>query len=264
VDLRVGDLAVRAGGVRAREAMRVDAPHRTAAAFDLTPGRDGRTHRDGARPGRCPLAADRAGIGRTWFEEPLNLSGDCGTSQQELWAFGQYCLRHGLADEAQRGYVWLPFDALADTDRLQALGAQLIAATSRPGWKIEARAIHAVTRLPLAHDTHTGRFGELVIGGQPITIDQDPAGALAELHDAYRENLSADLPELSPPPQQVRRLAATQRNGLARISVGSSSGQAPALAVVAYIAILPEPRTTQRVPNREPQGADHSTGSRMI
>src|SRR6266496_2435839 len=55
--------------------------------------------------------------------------------QQELWAFGQYCLRQGLADDIQRGYVWLPFDTLAATDRLQAIGAQLIAAISQPGWK---------------------------------------------------------------------------------------------------------------------------------
>ena len=38
--------------------------------------------------------------------------------------------------------------------------------------------------------------GELVIGDRRISIDQDPAGALAELHHAYRENLSASLPQL--------------------------------------------------------------------
>jgi len=74
--------------------------------------------------------------------------------QQELWAFGQYCLRQGLADAYQRGYVWLPFDTLAATDRLQALGAQLIAAIGQPEWKVEPRAIHAVTRLPLARSAY--------------------------------------------------------------------------------------------------------------
>jgi hypothetical protein len=120
------------------------------------------------------------------------------TKLHDLWAFGQYCLRQGLADEHQRGYVWLPFDTLADTARLQALGAQLIAAAGQPGWKVEPRAFHAVTRLPLGRHRHTGRFGELVIGGQCITIDQDPAGALTELHRSYRENLSAELPRLLP------------------------------------------------------------------
>jgi hypothetical protein len=134
--------------------------------------------------------------------------------QQELWAFGQYCLRQGLADEYQRGYVWLPFDTLAATDRLQVLGAQLIAAISQPGWKIEARAIHAVTRLPLARHTHTGRFGDLVIGDRRITIDQDPAGALAELRYVYCENLSVGLPELPPLPEPESR-PATQRNDTA-------------------------------------------------
>jgi hypothetical protein len=128
--------------------------------------------------------------------------------QQELWAFGQYCERHDLAEEQQRGYVWLPFDELADTARLQALGAQLIAAICQPGWKIEARAIHAVTRLPLARHMHTGRFGDLVIGGQHISIDQDPAGALVELHQIYCENSSATLPELPLRPQPLTRPAA--------------------------------------------------------
>ena len=134
------------------------------------------------------------------------------TRLRDLWAFGQYCQRYGLADADQRGYVWLPFDILADAARLQALGAQLIAATRRLGWKIEPRAIHAVTRLPLARHTHTGHFGDLVLGDQHFSIDQDPAGALAELHNAYRENRSAELPLLPHPPQSVSR-PATQQNG---------------------------------------------------
>src|SRR5215212_5063272 len=49
-------------------------------------------------------------------------------ARRKLWAFGQYCQRDGLAEADQRGYVWLPFDTLADAQRLQVLGTQLIAA----------------------------------------------------------------------------------------------------------------------------------------
>jgi hypothetical protein len=86
------------------------------------------------------------------------------------------------------------------------------ATISLPAWKVEARAIHAVTWLPLARHTHTGRFGELVLGDQHISIDQDPAGALAELHHIYCENSSAELPELPPPPELESRPA--RRRGL--------------------------------------------------
>lgn len=134
------------------------------------------------------------------------------STQQALWAFGQYTPRAGLANELQHGYVWLPFDALVEAEKLQRLGAQPIAAVGQPGWKIEARTIHAVTRLPLARHTHTGRFDELLIGGQRISIDQDPAGVLADLHHVYRENPSAELPELPPAPQPRSR-PATQPNG---------------------------------------------------
>jgi hypothetical protein len=132
--------------------------------------------------------------------------------QRNLWAFGQYCPRSGVADGNQRGYVWLPFDTLTDRERLQALGRRLIRAASPPGWKIEARAIHAVTRLPLARHMHTGRFGELVIGDQCVSIDQNPTGALAELHQIYRENPSAGLPEL-PPTFELEAGPAMLRNG---------------------------------------------------
>ncbi len=132
------------------------------------------------------------------------------SKQRGFWAFGQYCPRPGLADEAQRGYVWLPFSSPVSADRLQALGAQLIAAVSLPGWKIEARAIHAVTRLPLGRHRHSGRFGNLVIGRQPISIDHNPAGALAELLRVYHENTSAGIPEL-PPPSQPRPRPAMQQ-----------------------------------------------------
>ena len=130
--------------------------------------------------------------------------------QQELWAFGQYCLRQGQADDIQRGYVWLPFDTLAATDRLQAIGAQLIATISQPGWKVEPRAIHAVTRLPLARHQHTGHFGDLILGERRIDIDQDPTGALAELYESYRENRAAGLPELPPISESTARAISSQ------------------------------------------------------
>ena len=129
---------------------------------------------------------------------------------RELWAFGHYSPRQGLADQQQRGYVWLPFDTLANAARLQALGTQLIAAVGQPGWKIEPRAFHAVTRLPMAHHQYTERFGELVVGDERIDIDPDPAGALAELYGVYRENPVTVLPQLSPPPQSATTVAPSQ------------------------------------------------------
>jgi hypothetical protein len=39
-------------------------------------------------------------------------------TRRELWAFGQYCPRRGLNETDQRGYVWLPFDTLANAQRL--------------------------------------------------------------------------------------------------------------------------------------------------
>jgi hypothetical protein len=170
--------------------------------------------------GAIALAAPAAVDGRAYL---LPLDIDAGgidaihaliteAARRELWAFGQYCRRQGLAEAGQRGYVWLPFDTLADAQRLQALGAQLIAAASQPKWKIETRAFHAATRLPLARHTHTGRFGDLMLADRQIAIDQDLAGAFAELRHAYRENRSTDLPELVPPPQPLPK-SATEWHG---------------------------------------------------
>jgi hypothetical protein len=125
---------------------------------------------------------------------------------RSLWAFGQYAPRVGLDEEDQHGYVWLPFDTFVEAERLQLLGAQLIAALHQPLWKIEARATHAVTRLPLARHTHTGRFGELILDERPLSIDHDPTIALAALRDTYHENSSAVLPPLPPAPVPRPRL----------------------------------------------------------
>jgi hypothetical protein len=133
--------------------------------------------------------------------------------RRDLWAFGQYCPRAGLAEQEQRGYVWLPFDQLVDKDRLQKLGDELITATAQPGWKIDARAHAAVTRLPMAHHTHTGRFGDLVLADRVISIDADPAGALAELRQCYRENPVSSLPTPplpAPQPQQEQKKQPSQ------------------------------------------------------
>ena len=63
-----------------------------------------------------------------------------------------------------------------------------------------------------ARHLHTGRFGDLVIGGQRISIDQDPVGALAELRHVYHENLSAGLPQ-RPTFPQLATTAARSQNG---------------------------------------------------
>ena len=131
---------------------------------------------------------------------------------RSLWAFGQYTPRPDLTDADQHGYVWLPFDVFVEAERLHLLGAQLIAALDQQRWKIEARATHAVTRLPLARHTHTGRFGELVLGGRRISIDHDLPAALAALRDAYRQNSSALLPAL-PPASPPRPRPATRQEG---------------------------------------------------
>jgi hypothetical protein len=172
--------------------------------------------------GEISLAAPAAVDGRAQL---LPLDVDAGgidaiqaliaeAARRKLWAFGQYCRRDRFSEVDQRGYVWLPFDTLADAQRLQALGAQLIAAASQPKWKIETRAFHAATRLPLARHMHTGRFGDLVLANRLIAIDQEPAGALAELHHAFHENSSSGLPELLPPsPRSDSRTAAIQWHG---------------------------------------------------
>ena len=136
---------------------------------------------------------------------------------RSLWAFGQYCPRPGLTAQDQRGYVWLVFEELSAADRLQLLGEQLIKAVQQEGWKIEARAHAGATRLPLARHTHTRRFGELVFADRSIGIDDNPAAALAELSQYFRENDVSGLPTLSlpaPEPRHTRQKATSDEPGI--------------------------------------------------
>jgi hypothetical protein len=115
-----------------------------------------------------------------------------------LWAFGQYCPRPDWPEAEQRGYVWLPFDELADAQQLQLLGQELIASLAPPA-RAEARAHAGETRLPLGRHRHTGRFGTLLLPGLQLPLDLDPAAALAALRRAWRPNPIACLPPLPPP-----------------------------------------------------------------
>ena len=137
---------------------------------------------------------------------------------RQLWAFGQFCERRGLAAAEQRGYVWLPFDCSVGMNRVQALGLELIAALNQPTWKIEARAHHAATRLPLARHTHTARFGVLIVGQRCLDIDQNPPGALVELSRVYQENASAVLPEQPSRSAQVDVMPHGQPLSIARFN----------------------------------------------
>lgn len=120
--------------------------------------------------------------------------------QRDLWAFGQYCPREGWAEADQRGYVWIVTTELVAAARLQQLGQELIAQVN-PGYKIEARATEADTRLPLARHTHTGRFGYLILADQLIEIDRDPAAAYQLLADQLTPATPAQLPALQEPKQ---------------------------------------------------------------
>jgi hypothetical protein len=122
--------------------------------------------------------------------EPIRALLDEAT-RRGLFAFGQYNPTRG------RGYVWIPFDDLVNVTRIASLGNQVITAVSQPGWKIENRATNEDTRLPLCRHAWTGTYGVLILDGQHIDIDSDPAGALDQLARSYRENPTDQLP---PPP----------------------------------------------------------------
>jgi hypothetical protein len=132
-----------------------------------------------------------------------------------LWAFGQYCPRAGLTAHVQHGYVWLVFDHCAEASRLQLLGRQLLGAVVQEGWKIEARAHAATTRLPLARHMHTGRFGELVLPDKVIDLDPDPRAGWVALRQCFQENPISSLPPLPAPKQaQERQQAAHGKQGI--------------------------------------------------
>jgi hypothetical protein len=118
-----------------------------------------------------------------------------------IWSFGQFCPRPSWIDDAQRGYVYAPFADLVNASRLQILGSDLVAGLDRPHWKIEIRAHGADTRLPFGRHTHTGRFGDLILLGEQVSIDDDPAAALNSLRKALRANPVEllPLPPASPP-----------------------------------------------------------------
>jgi hypothetical protein len=123
-------------------------------------------------------------------------------ARRHLWHFAQY-------DPARRrGYVWIPFDDLVNAARLAALGDQVIAAISQPGWKIENRATNEDTRLPLCRHTWTGIYGLLLLDERQIDIDANPAGALAQLASSYHENSTDQLP---PPPAPAPARSSTSR-----------------------------------------------------
>lgn len=149
----------------------------------------------GARGGRSALLPlDLDGGGLPVLQALLDQA-----AQRGLWAFGQYCPRADWPEEAQRGYVWLPFDELADAAQLQLLGQELIATLAPPA-KAEARAHAAHSRLPLAYHRHTKQFGDLLLPDRPIVpIDPDPAAAFEQLRRAWRTNPIASLPPLPPP-----------------------------------------------------------------
>ena len=126
---------------------------------------------------------------------------------QGLWAFGQYCPRPDWVDADQRGYVWLVFDQLTNAARLQQLGRTLIHQAQLDPRTVEARAHHAVTRLPFGKHTHINAFGILMLpDGSEVCIDHDLDAALTTLQAALQENSVMHVPELealpvtAPPP----------------------------------------------------------------
>ena len=86
----------------------------------------------------------------------------------------------------------------------------------------------AVTRLPLARHTHTGRFGDLMLADRLIAIDQNPAAALTALHHAYRENRNTGLPGPAPPPHPFPQPACDDECIQARPPRDTACGRAAA------------------------------------
>ena len=156
-----------------------------------------------------PLDVDRGG--RAAIQALLATATQAG-----WWAFGQYCPRPDWIEADQRGYVWLVFDTLVDHERLQQLGRRLITQAALPPKTVEARAHHAVTRLPLGKHTHSNAFGILMLpNGREVCIDDDPGAALATLQTAYQPNRVALVPEVAvaPPADPTPPLPSRPRAG---------------------------------------------------
>ncbi len=133
-----------------------------------------------------------------------------------LRAWGEYHHRDDWADDEQRGYVWVAFDQLVPAAQLQELGRLLIAEaaiTDAARQRIECRAHQAVTRLPFAKHTHTGRFGALLLdrGHTWIEITPDPQAAYECWASADHSNSVSLLPELAPEPLQTLQLLQPHR-----------------------------------------------------
>lgn len=127
-----------------------------------------------------------------------------------LWAFAISDPQRG------RGYVWLPFDDLANADRLRLLGEQLLNEVQRPGFRIENRATHEDTRLPFARHRWTGKRGVL-IHQDGTRADLDHTEYTHVLHTFpthYRENPASALPPAPEPPARETRPTGPQGQGV--------------------------------------------------
>lgn len=127
-------------------------------------------------------------------------------TRRGLFAFGQ------VDPERDRGYVWLPFNNLTNTQRIHTLGDALIAEVAQPTWRIENRATEADTRLPFARHAWTHRRGVLLDqDGTLLNLDQcDDLNALLDdfFVARYQENAVDQLPPLpEPAPAPARRPA---------------------------------------------------------
>ncbi len=145
-----------------------------------------------ARAARCGLLAldiDAGGMQAATLL--IDAAACCG-----FWAFAQI-------DEArERGYVWVPFNELADAARVKALGEQLLQVGMRPGFRVENRVSYADTRLPMGKHRWTERFGTLLVNDTRIDLDADLQAGWTALQAAYTANSTTSLP---PAPEKVRK-----------------------------------------------------------
>ena len=154
---------------------------------------------------------------------------------RNLFAFGQH------DHHRNRGYVWIPFNDLANAERLRLLGDELIAAAmhrqsllqdgqTHP-WRIENRATNEDTRLPFARHRWSGVYGLLYLPGQarPFHIDADPRGALDDLIAIYRENSTDQLP---PPPASTEIRISSSRPASQGITIDRFNAEHDLIALL--------------------------------